>query len=145
MLSEGKKPPKKKKAVSRSKNGLHPISMAILIIAVLLVIAGIAYFWITLVDKAGHAIQIQSVSFQVSETKIYAQNIGKGELAIYSVEINGEHISVNSTNCIVASEKTVTLPEGLTAEITLNRSYQDKIHIKIICEDGTFYELDQKP
>ena len=145
MLSEGKKLPQKRKAASRSKTGLNPISMAILIIGVLLVIAGIAYFWTTLQDKAGHAIQIQSVSFQASETKIYVQNIGKGNLNLKTVEIDGEDFSVDSTNCIVASEKTVTIAEGLTAEITLNRSYQAEIHIKVICEDGTFYELDKKP
>ena len=67
----------KKANFSQNKTAIHPASMAILIIALLILVAGVAYVWMTMQNRAGHAIQIQSVTFQLSITKIHVQNIAK--------------------------------------------------------------------
>jgi hypothetical protein len=67
----------KKAKFSQNKTGMHPASMAILIIALLILVAGVAYVWMTMQNRTGHAIQIQSVTFQLSITKIHLQNIGQ--------------------------------------------------------------------
>jgi hypothetical protein len=113
--------------------------------SLVLAIAGIVYFWNTMQTRAGHAIQVQSVSFQPSATKIYVQNIGQGTVNIKTVYINSEQYPINPVNCTVASENTTTIKQGLTAEITINHPYKDTVHIKVICQDGTLYESDYKP
>ena len=45
----------------------------------------------------------------------------------------------------IAAEPTTTLETGQTAAITVNRGYSQKVHIKVSCSDGTFYEGDWTP
>ena len=136
---------KTKTRISPNKTGLHPIATAILLITILLAIAGITYIWLTIQNKAGSAIQIQSVAFQQSSTKIYVQNIGKGQVTIKTVEINNDQFEINPANCTVATENTTTINEGATAEITINNAYKDTVHIKVVCKEGAFYESNYKP
>jgi predicted 3-demethylubiquinone-9 3-methyltransferase (glyoxalase superfamily) len=136
---------KHKTRLTSSKAGLHPIATAILLITILLTIAGITYIYLTVQNNAGTAIQIQSVSFQPDATKIYVQNIGKGQVNIRTVQIDNNQFDINSANCMVASEHTTTIDEGITAEITINNTYQNTVHIKVICREGAFYESDYKP
>jgi hypothetical protein len=103
------------------------------------------YIWQTLQNNAGHSIQIQSISYQPTTTKIFVQNTGVGSVTIASVQINDQQFSVSATNCVVGLEKTAILTETSTAEITIDRSYQGPIHVKVTCKDGTFNELDYKP
>jgi hypothetical protein len=136
---------KRKEKLLQSKMGMHPIAMAILLIAILLAVAGVAYIWMTIQNRAGNAIKIQSVAFQHSETKIYVQNIGQGQVDIKLVQINNDQFEINPENCKVSSENTTTINEGSTAEITINQAYENTVHIKVITEEGAFYESDYKP
>ena len=128
-----------------SKSGLHPIATAILLITLLLAIAGVAYIWMTIQNRAGNAIKIQSVAFQNYETKIYVQNIGQGQVNIKIVQINNDQFEINPANCTVASQSTTIVNEGSTAEITINQTYENTVHIKVTSEGGAFYESDYKP
>jgi len=98
------------------------------------------YAWTVVMQRAGNAIQIQSVKFGASETVIYVQNVGKGTVTIESAYINQLEFNVNSTNCIVGSQKTNTVMEGQTAQITVNRAFEGTIKVRVTCSDGTFHE-----
>jgi hypothetical protein len=136
---------KRKEKTLQNKTGMHPIAMTILLITILLAVAGITYIWMTIQNRAGNAIKIQSVAFQQSATKIYIQNIGQGQVNIKLVQINNDQFEINMTNCTVASQNTTTITEGSTAEITINQAYETTVHIKVITEEGAFYESDYKP
>ena len=77
-------------------------------------------------------------------TKIHFQNIDQGTETIKSVQTNNDQYKVNPANCTVTSENTNTIKQGFTAEITINHPYDDPVHIKVICEDGTSHESDWK-
>lgn len=135
----------KKRNFLRDKKGLHPASLIVFLVAALLLTVGMIYIWQTLQNNAGHSIQIQSISYQPTMTKIFVQNTGVGSVTIASVQIDDQQFSISATNCTVGSGKTTILNETSTAEITIDRSYQGPIHVKVTCKDGTSNELDYKP
>lgn len=127
------------------KTGLQPIATAILLITMVILVAGIAYMYLTVQHNAGTAIQIQSVSFQQTSTHIYVQNIGEGTATIRTVQIAFDQFDVTPANCTANSEHTTTITQGTTAEITINQTYQTNVHIKVTTREGAFYEADYKP
>jgi archaellum component FlaG (FlaF/FlaG flagellin family) len=96
-------------------------------------------------DRAGHAIQIANIGFGETTTTIYVQNVGEGSLHLDSMAIDEDAFIITASNCTVASQPTTTLEAGRTAAITVNRGYSQKIHIKVVCKDGTFIEGDWTP
>lgn len=131
--------------VPRGKRGIHPAAIAIIIGAALLIVVGIVYLWMTMEARAGHAIWIQNVEFKESSTLIYVQNVGEGTVTVVLVHIDAEKFNIYPSNCTIASEETTTIMEGQTAEITVNHAYREKVHIKVICTDGTSHEGYWKP
>jgi hypothetical protein len=127
------------------ERGIHPVATAILLISVLLTIAGITYIWMSMGERAGHAIQIASIGFGETKTTIYAQNVGEGSLSLDSVYMDNKRLLITPLNCTVASQQSTTIEKGQTAEITVNQGYGQKVHIKVICRDGTFIEGDWTP
>ena len=127
----------------RSRKGVHPISALIFLIAILLVLTGIIGLWVTMKERAGHAIQIQSVTFEESRTRIYVQNVGRGTVILESVHVNDEKMNVYGSNNQEYS--TITIKAGQTAEIIINHAYKEKVKIKITCKDGTFIEAEWGP
>lgn len=144
-MEKGRKRLNTARGLSRKKMGINPVATVVLLVTILLGIGVIIHLWMTMEARAGRAIQIQSVKFEEPRTRIYVQNVGRGTVTIDSVQINDEKINIYTTNCTVASEETTTIREGQTAEVTINRSYQEKVHIKVVCKDGTSYEADWKP
>jgi P pilus assembly chaperone PapD len=104
-----------------------------------------AYLWQTAVIKVATAIQIQHVTFTPSELKIYVHNIGEGHVTVVDVYIDEEKFGVDRTNCIVAESQTNVIPEGATGEVIITRGYTQKIHIQVVCSDGTGFESDYRP
>jgi hypothetical protein len=96
-------------------------------------------------NRAGHAIQIQSVLFEESKTVVYVQNVGKGSVVLFSIVINDVEFEISQSNCEVGSKHITTIQEGQTAKITVPQSINKSAHIKILCQDGTSYEGDWKP
>jgi len=130
----------------REKKGIHSVTVAILLITLIVVTAGVIYLWMMVEKSAGNSIYIQSiVSSEGSKTKIYVQNIGNGTVTIDSVQINGTNFKIYPSNCTVISEETTIIEEGQTAEITINQAYKEEVHISVVCKDGTFHELDWRP
>jgi type II secretory pathway pseudopilin PulG len=128
-----------------NRKGINPLIIVIVLVIILIAMGGIVFTWMSLKERAGHAIQIQNVKFEETKTKIYVQNTGKGTVIIDSALINEERFVISKQNCIVTSQETATVEESQTAEITINQGYQRKIHIKVICKDGTVNEADWKP
>ena len=128
-----------------NRKGINPIIVVIVLVIIFIAMGGIVFIWMSLEERAGHAIQIQNVKFEETKTRIYVQNTGKGTVIIDSALINEKRFVISKQNCIVASQETATVEESQTAEITINQGYQRKIHIKVICKDGTFNEADWKP
>jgi hypothetical protein len=127
------------------ERGIHPAATAILLISVLITIAGITYIWMSMGERAWHAIQVANIGFGETKTTIHVQNVGEGSLVLDSVYMDDNRLLITSLNCTVASQPATTMEEGQTAEITVNHGYGQKVHIKVICTDGTFIEGDWTP
>ena len=125
--------------------GFSPITTIILIAIIFIAIGGISIILVNVEERAGHAIQIQNVNFEESLTTIYVQNTGKGTVILNSLHIDDDEFTLTEENCTVSSEETTTVKETKTAKITITERYQKKIHVKVVCEDGTFIEADEEP
>ena len=134
-----------KPKVLANKRGLHPLPLIVLLIIAFIAVGGIAYIYLNVEQRAGHAIQIQSVSFEETKTTIYVQNTGKGTVTLSSLHIDDEEFVLSKENCTVSSEGTTTVEETKTATITVFGQYQKRINIKIVCKDGTSIEADFEP
>lgn len=129
----------------KNRKGISPITTVALLLVTLLIIGGIIYMWMSIQNRAGNAIQIQSIAKDQNKTIIYVQNIGNGVVTIDSVQINALTFSIQTANCTVASQETTTVTQGQTAMITINQAYNEEVHIRVICKDGTFYERVWQP
>ena len=128
-----------------NKKGFHPIVAAALLIVVLIGVASIVYIWISLQNKAGNAVWIPNVNFNQSDLIVYIQNIGDDSVILYSLYINQDSFLITPTNCLVANQQTTLIEKGQTAAVTINNSYQEKIQIRVVCEDGTNTQSDWRP
>ncbi len=131
--------------VVTSRRGVAPLGVVAFLVVLVGAVIFIAYLWQTAVIRVANAIQIQHVLFKHSELIIYVQNVGEGPVTVVNVYIDDENFSVDNGNCIVNQSNTNVIPKGATAEITIARSYIQKIHIQVVCSDGTGIESDYKP
>jgi hypothetical protein len=134
-----------KPKIVANKKGLHPLPLMVLLIIALIAIGGIAYIYLNVEQRAGHAINIQNVNFGETKTTIYVQNTGKGAVTLSALHIDDEEFVLSKENCTVSSEATTTVEETKTAEITVFEQYQKRVTIKIVCKDGMFIEADAEP
>lgn len=130
---------------AREKSGLNSISIAIILITIIIAVAGIAYIWMAILNRSGNRIYIHSVSFQQAKTAIYVQNIGNQTVTISTVQIGNEAFTIAKTNCTVGTENTTTVTPSQTAQITIDHAYNQTVHVKVICTDGTSHEADWQP
>jgi hypothetical protein len=133
------------KRILNSKKGIAPLTLVAFMIIMVAAVIFSAYLWQTAIFRVGNAIQIQGVLFKPSELRIYVQNIGEGSVTLSTVYIDDEQFVVDSTNCFVNQVYTNVVPEGITADVLIARSYTQKIHIQVVCSDGTGIEGDYKP
>ena len=128
---------------NRNQLGAQTIATAILLLIIVVLAAGITYIWWNTIERTGHSIFIQNISSnQEFGIKIYVQNIGKGTVVLSNILIDEEKIPVTTENCLVNNQKTITLEEGQSAVIAVNGTYEGRIHVKVVCADGTFHEMD---
>ena len=80
------------------ERGIHPVATAILLITVLITIAGITYIWMSMGERAGHAIQVVNIGFGETKTTIYVQNVGEGPLVLDSVYIDEDAFTITPSN-----------------------------------------------
>ena len=128
-----------------NRKGINPLIIVMVLFFLLIAVGGIIFIWSNLGERTGHVIQIQSVKFEETKTKIYVQNTGKGAVILALVIVDDETVEISKQNCLVSSYETTTVNETQTAEITINQNYGKKIRIKVVCVDGISYESDWSP
>ena len=131
--------------VLTSKKGVAPLAVVAFLVVLVGAVIFISYLWQTAVIRVANAIQIQHVNFKSEEVTIYVQNVGEGPVTVINVYVDDEKFDVNSGNCIVSQSNTNVISKGATAGITITRSYTQRIHIQVVCSDGTGIESDYKP
>lgn len=131
--------------VSTSRKGVAPLAIVAFLVVIVGAVIFIAYLWETAVVRVANAIQIQHVLFKPEEFIVYVQNVGEGPVTVVNVYIDDEQFSVNNGNCIVGQSNTNIIPKGSTAEVTIVKMYTQKIHVQVVCSDGTGIESDYKP
>ncbi len=117
----------------------------LLMIAVAVAAALVTYAWVmtylsSTTSRAGHAIQIQSVEWIDSDSvTVYAQNVGDGTIILTDLYLDGALVDSD------IPDVGESIPEGATASITYTLdpvvatfSNGQDVHIKVVCEDGTF-------
>jgi flagellin-like protein len=130
--------------IRRFRKAVSPILAVLLMIAIAIIAAIVAYMWIMgyirfTTNKAGKAIQIQSVAHTGTYLLVYVQNVGDGSVKFIQAEClyvdgllqAGAHVHPidwvkNGEIAQIDSELAVTL--GQT------------IKIKVVTDDGTFAE-----
>jgi len=130
--------------VLTSRKGVAPFAVVAFLVVIVGAVIFIAYLWQTAVIRVANAIQIQQVNFKPLKLIIYVQNVGEGQVTVVNVYIDDEKFSVDNGNCIVAQSNTNVLPKGATAEIIIARTYTQRIHVQVVCLDGTGIESDYK-
>lgn len=131
--------------VSTSRKGVAPLAIVAFLVVIVGAVIFIAYLWETAVVRVANAIQIQHVLFKPEAFIVYVQNVGEGPVTVVNVYIDDEQFSVNNGNCIVGQSNTNIIPKGITAEVTIAKMYTQKIHVQVVCSDGTGIESDYKP
>jgi len=119
----------------KNEKGISPVLAVLLMIAVAVAAALITYAWVmtyleSTTSRAGHAIQIQSVSFTATEATVYVQNVGDGTIVLTNSYLDGT----------LKSTFDQSLGEGLTWPIPVDGSYVSggEYKLKVVCDDGTF-------
>jgi hypothetical protein len=131
--------------IVNSKKGVAPLTLVAFLVIMVGAVIFTAYLWQTAIFRVGNAIQIQGVLFKPSELRIYVHNIGEGSATVINVYIDEEKFDVDSENCLVNQSNTNVIPKGMTADVRIARSYTQKIHIQVVCSDGTGIKGDYKP
>jgi archaellum component FlaG (FlaF/FlaG flagellin family) len=129
----------------KDRRALSPIVLSALLIVVLIGFASVVIIWFSLQQKAGNAIYVQSVNFGDSNLMVYVQNIGDGSVVLDSVFIDNNRFDVTLENCVVANQPATEVEKGQTATVTINNLYQQEIHIRAVCKDGTSTESNWDP
>jgi hypothetical protein len=133
------------KEIKTSRKGIAPLTLVAFLVIMVVAVIFSAYLWQTAIFRVANAIQIQHVTFRSSELKVYVHNIGERTVTVVNVYIDDEKFVVDSGNCRVAQSNTNVIPKGVTGEVIIARAYTQKIHIQVVCSDGTGIEGDYKP
>lgn len=117
-----------------------PVTLVLVLLVSIIGAMGIIYIWSSAVQRTGHTILIQNVVFQQNQTRVYAQNVGKGTIILDTIYLGDNRFIIQAANCTINGKGTNILEEGQTAEIIVIQSYRSKVYVKIVCTDGTFHE-----
>lgn len=128
----------------RSIRAISPVIATLLMIAIVVIAAIVVYAWVTgymghTTDKAGNAIQIQSLTTdQDSNLLAYVQNVGQGDVVLDSGYVNGD---------LAAQSLSIALTQGSTAAVatTYHVTSDASLTIKIVATDGTFAQFTGSP
>ncbi len=128
----------------RSIRAVSPVVATLLMIAIAVIAGLVVYAWVTgyigvTTNKAGNAIQIQSLTTdQDSNLVAYVQNVGQGDVILDSGYVNGE---------LAAQSLSISLVQGSTAAVatTYLVTSDSSLTIKIVTTDGTFTQFTGSP
>jgi flagellin-like protein len=137
----------KMKRLRRNKKGVSDVIAVLLMIAIAVAAALVAYAWVMgylggTTSKVGKAIQIQSMAKTGTNLSVYVQNVGDGTVTLDSLYVNGVKVSItgvsgynNPMQKTNTTELTATWDGGWAAPNTVD--------VKVVCTDGTFIEATQ--
>jgi flagellin-like protein len=134
---------KKLTKLRRSVKAISPVISVLLMIAIAVAAALIAYAWVTgymdfTTTKVGKAIQIQSIS----TTAVYVQNIGDSKVTLNDLYINGD-LDDAATAAIQGVELDPSETLGITAFTNTAAFAEEQITVKIVTTDGTRAEYTE--
>jgi hypothetical protein len=138
-----KKEMKTRANIRRSIKAVSPVISVLLMIAIAVAAALVAYAWVmgymgATTTKVGKAILIQSQAPGASGIDLYVQNVGQSPVMLDpsgSVYINDELQSLLSGDF-----DKLTLNPGETAWIQTSYPWSESFKVKIVATDGTFTE-----
>jgi flagellin-like protein len=130
--------------VKRSVRAISPVIATLLMIAIAVVAALVAYAWVigymgSTTSKAGQAIQIQSITTdQANQLVVYVQNVGQGEVVLDSGYVNNDQ---------VAQTLNMRLSQGDTGTVitTYQVTSDAALSIKIVTTEGIFAMFTGSP
>lgn len=131
-----------KPSLRYNEKAISPVLSVLLMIAVSVSAGLVGYSWVmtyhaTTTVRAGHAIKIQSVDWKnYQKVYVYVQHVGDGTVTLTDAFIDGVQIETGIDQ-IVTEGQTFEL---LVCKGNLSFTNGDRVHIKIICEDGIFTE-----
>ena len=141
------------KPIRKSKRGISTVLATLMMIVVAVAGSLVTYAWVMgylsfTTNKAGAAIQIQSISLDPARTgvTVYIQNVGQGAVQIKldsSVYVNNVLRSAGSSTDVVQKGDTKALTVTLSAPVPA--SPDNKLTVKIVALDGTFTEATAYP
>jgi FlaG/FlaF family flagellin (archaellin) len=123
--------------IKRSIRAISPVISVLLMIAVAVIAALVAYAWVMgymnfSTSNTGKAIQIQSITTdQTNHLVVYVQNTGQGTVVLDSGYVNDNQ---------VAQTLNIQLVQGATGTVVTNYivTSTDPLNIKIVTTDGTY-------
>jgi FlaG/FlaF family flagellin (archaellin) len=137
----------------KSVKAISPTIAVLLMIAIAVIAAIVVYLWIMgflnfNTNKAGKAIQIQSVMYTGTHLVVYVQNVGQGAVTftpnqcLYVDSFLRNNASVGIDLSIYLSANQGTLEQTKTASIVDNvtLSLNQKIKLKVVTNEGTWIE-----
>ena len=140
----------KMKSLKRNKKGVSDVIAVLLMIAIAVAAALIAYAWVMgylggTTAKVGKAIQIQSMyspdGAPDGDLYVYVQNVGTAPVTLSSVYRNGvlDSAATFTNNNPLAVNQT----SMVTTILPANFNPTNAVDVKVVCSDGTFMEASQ--
>ncbi len=127
----------------RIRKAVSPVIAVLLMIAIAVIAAILAYMWVTgyikfTTTKTGKAIQIQSASYTGTHLLVYVQNVGKGTVRF----VAGQCLYLDGVLREKATMTRDSLLESETVTMTENISLYlgQTIKIKVVTDEGTSVE-----
>jgi flagellin-like protein len=127
----------------RIRKAVSPVIAVLLMIAIAVIAAILAYMWVTgyikfTSTKTGKAIQIQSASYTGTHLLVYVQNVGQGTVRF----VAGQCLYLDGVLREKATMTRDSLQESETVAMTDNISLYlgQTINIKVVTDEGTSVE-----
>jgi flagellin-like protein len=134
---------KKITKIKRSVRAISPVISVLLMIAIAVAAALVAYAWVTgymdfTTTKVGKSIQIQSIS----TTAVYVQNVGDSKVTLKSCYINGD-LDDAATTQINGVELNKSETQTIDSFTNTAAFSGEQITVRIVTTDGTAAEYTE--
>jgi flagellin-like protein len=134
----------------RIRKAVSPVIAVLLMIAIAVIAAILAYMWVTgyikfTSTKTGKAIQIQSASYTGTHLLVYVQNVGQGTVRFIAGQclyVDGVLQGSAHINPSALEETAYTCQESETVLVVdkISLTLGQTIKIKVVTDEGTFIE-----
>jgi flagellin-like protein len=140
----------KMKRFRRNKKGVSDVIAVLLMIAIAVAAALVAYAWVMgylggTTTKVGKAIQIQSMYNNGTYLNVYVQNVGDSPVTLSSIYVNGmlQPSPGFTPSADLPKNQTLTASTLMTTAFPNGFNPTNAVDVKVVCSDGTFFEATQ--